>query len=99
MPSQQVPTDFAMDIEYFENDAPSEEVVAALLRDGAAVVRDQVRGNVADAVLLPHCINDQIAVPPRSIFFGAKAISSYTRTTSSIRVSGPTSPPSSQASA
>jgi hypothetical protein len=36
-----------MDIEYFERDAPSKEVVAALRRDGAAAVRDRVSGNVA----------------------------------------------------
>ena len=40
-----------MDIEYFDRNAPSGEVVAALHRDGAAVVRDQVAGDVADAVL------------------------------------------------
>jgi ectoine hydroxylase-related dioxygenase (phytanoyl-CoA dioxygenase family) len=40
-----------MDIEYFERDAPSKDVVAALCRDGAAVVRDQVSGDVTDAVL------------------------------------------------
>jgi len=40
-----------MDIEYFDRDARSEDVVAALRRDGAAVVRDQVSGDVADAVL------------------------------------------------
>jgi ectoine hydroxylase-related dioxygenase (phytanoyl-CoA dioxygenase family) len=40
-----------MDIEYFDREAPSEEIVAALLRDGAAIVRDQVSGDVADAVL------------------------------------------------
>jgi hypothetical protein len=39
-----------MDIEYFESNAPSKDVVAALSRDGAAVVRDQVSGDVADAV-------------------------------------------------
>ncbi len=46
-----------MDIEYFDRDAPGEEIVAALRRDGAAVVRDQVSGDVADAVLAelrPH---------------------------------------------
>jgi ectoine hydroxylase-related dioxygenase (phytanoyl-CoA dioxygenase family) len=40
-----------MDIEYFERDAPSENVVAALYRDGAVAVRDQLSGDVADAVL------------------------------------------------
>jgi ectoine hydroxylase-related dioxygenase (phytanoyl-CoA dioxygenase family) len=40
-----------MDIEYFERDASSEDVVAALNRDGAAAVRDQLSGDVADAVL------------------------------------------------
>lgn len=40
-----------MEIEYFDREAPSEQVVAALRRDGAAVVRDQVSGAVADAVL------------------------------------------------
>jgi len=46
-----------MDIEYFDRDAPSSEVVAALRRDGAAVVREQVSGQLADAVLAelrPH---------------------------------------------
>ena len=60
MSSQRLPTDFAMVIEYFESDAPSKDVAAALRRDGAAVVRDQVCEEVADAVLLPHCINYQI---------------------------------------
>jgi hypothetical protein len=49
--------DFAMDIEYFERDAPSGEVVAALCREGAAVVRDQGDPAVADTVLAelrPH---------------------------------------------
>ncbi|MBW2494443.1 MAG: phytanoyl-CoA dioxygenase family protein [Deltaproteobacteria bacterium] len=40
-----------MDIEYFDRETPSAEIVAALCRDGAAVVRDQVSGDVADAVL------------------------------------------------
>jgi hypothetical protein len=40
-----------MDIEYFERDAPNEDVVAALRRDGAVAVRDQLSGDVADAVL------------------------------------------------
>ena len=40
-----------MAIEYFDRDAPSEDVIAALNRDGAAVVTDQVSGEVADAVL------------------------------------------------
>ncbi len=46
-----------MTIEYFERDAPSQDVVAALHRDGAAVVRDQLSGDIADAVLAelrPH---------------------------------------------
>ncbi len=46
-----------MDIEYFDRGAPSSEVVAALRRDGAAVVRDQVSADVTDAVLAelrPH---------------------------------------------
>jgi hypothetical protein len=40
-----------MDIEYFERDVPSEDVVTALNRDGAVAVRDQLSGDVADAVL------------------------------------------------
>jgi len=40
-----------MDIEYFERDAPSGEVVAALCREGAAVVQNQIDPAVADAVL------------------------------------------------
>jgi len=46
-----------MDIEYFDRDTPSEDVVAALHRDGAAVVRDQLDRELADAVLAelrPH---------------------------------------------
>jgi ectoine hydroxylase-related dioxygenase (phytanoyl-CoA dioxygenase family) len=38
-------------LESFERDAPSEAVVAALRRDGAAIVRDQVAPDVVDAVL------------------------------------------------
>ncbi len=34
--------DLAMDIEYFDRKAPSRDVVAALRRDGAAVVQNQV---------------------------------------------------------
>jgi hypothetical protein len=48
---QREPTDFAMNIEYFERDAPTEDVAVALHRDGAAVVRDQVPGDAVDAVL------------------------------------------------
>jgi hypothetical protein len=33
-----------MTIEYFERDAPSQDVVEALYRDGAAAVRDQLSG-------------------------------------------------------
>jgi hypothetical protein len=40
-----------MDIEYFDREAPSRDVVAALRRDGAVVVRAQLSGCVADAVL------------------------------------------------
>ena len=40
-----------MDIQYFDRDAPSDDVVAALHRDGAAVVQNQVGREVADAVL------------------------------------------------
>lgn len=40
-----------MGIESFERDAPNEEVVAALQRDGATIVRDQVSADVAAAVL------------------------------------------------
>jgi len=46
-----------MNIQYFDREAPSAAVVAALLRDGAAVVRNQVDDGVADAVLAelrPH---------------------------------------------
>jgi len=46
-----------MTIEYFERDASSQDVVEALYRDGAAIVRDQLSGDVADAVLAelrPH---------------------------------------------
>jgi len=46
-----------MDIQYFDRKAPTAEVVAALRRDGAAVVRDQLSDGVADAVLAelrPH---------------------------------------------
>ncbi len=40
-----------MNIQYFDRTAPSAQVVAALLRDGAAVVRNQLDDGVADAVL------------------------------------------------
>jgi hypothetical protein len=40
-----------MNIEYFERDAPTEDVAMVLHRDGAAVVRDQVPGDTVDAVL------------------------------------------------
>lgn len=40
-----------MDIEYFDADGQGAQVVAALQRDGAVVVRNQVPGAVADAVL------------------------------------------------
>jgi len=40
-----------MDIEYFDREASSEDVVKALRRDGAAVVREQVNGDIVDAVL------------------------------------------------
>jgi len=46
-----------MNIQYFDRKAPSAQVVAALLRDGAAVVRNQLDDGVADAVLAelrPH---------------------------------------------
>lgn len=40
-----------MALEYFDSDADSAAVVAALHRDGAAVIRQQVAAEVADAVL------------------------------------------------
>jgi len=40
-----------MDIEYFDSDVRGEDVVAAVHRDGAAVVKDQVSETVVDAVL------------------------------------------------
>jgi len=46
-----------MNIQYFDRTVPSAQVVAALLRDGAAVVRNQLDDGVADAVLAelrPH---------------------------------------------
>lgn len=40
-----------MSIEYFDSDAESQDVSECLLRDGAAVVRDQVSEKVVEAVL------------------------------------------------
>ena len=40
-----------MELEYFEPDADNADVVAALKRDGAAVIRNQVSDELADAVL------------------------------------------------
>ena len=40
-----------MELEYFEPDADSADVIAALKRDGAAVIRNQVSDELADAVL------------------------------------------------
>ncbi len=46
-----------MTVEYFDSDVGTEKVVEALLRDGAAVVREEIRPELADAVqaeLRPH---------------------------------------------
>ena len=40
-----------MPLEYFDPEADTADVIAALKRDGAAIVRNQVTPDVADAVL------------------------------------------------
>ena len=62
-------------LESFGRDAPSEAVVAALRRDGAAIVRDQVAPEIADVVLRelrPHF--DEQGTASQNDFNGYKTL-------------------------